>query len=81
MKPLDPPEYLAMYLLMQQSASSMYFMPAGVSTSPSLGSGIYATRDQAEQARTVAILSDKANPPNTFHVFELEFPNPAHKGG
>ena len=81
MKPLDPPEYLTIYMLMQQSASSMYFMATGVSNTPSMGSGIYATRDQAEQARTVAILSDKTNPPNLYHVFELEIPNLAYKSG
>ena len=41
------------------------------------GSGFYATRDEAEKARTMAILSDKTD--NLYHIFELEFPNPAYK--
>ena len=77
MKPLAAPEFLIIYMLMQQSTGSMYFTPAGVASTPSMGSGIYATRNQAEQARTVAILSDKSN--NIYHVFELEVPNPAYK--
>ena len=77
MKPLDAPEFLCIYMLLMQSTSSMYFNPAGVSATPSMGSGIYATRDEAEKARTVAILSDKNN--SIFHVFELEVPNPAYR--
>jgi hypothetical protein len=77
MKPLAPPEFLTIYMLMQQSTGSMYFCPTGVSSTPSMGSGIYGTRDEAEKARTLAILSDKNN--SIFHVFELEVPNPAHK--
>ena len=49
------------------------------SGAPSYGTGFYATRDEAEKARTFAILNDKAD--NRYHIFELEFPNPAHKGG
>jgi hypothetical protein len=81
MRPLDAPEYLTIYMLLQQSASSMYFMATGTPSTPSMGSGMYATRDQAEQARTVALLSEKNTPPNLYHVFELEVPNPAYKSG
>lgn len=77
MKPLDAPEFLTIYMLLSQSTSSMYFSPSGVANGASMGSGIYATRDEAEKARTIAILSDKSN--TIFHVFELEVPNPAHK--
>jgi len=77
MKPLDAPEYLTIYMLLQQSTTSMYFMATGTPSTPSMGSGIYATRDQAEQARTLALLSDKSD--NIFHVFELEVPNPAYR--
>jgi len=77
MKPLDAPEYLTIYMLLQQSTTGMYFMATGTPSTPSMGSGIYATRDQAEQARTLALLSDKSD--NIFHVFELEVPNPAYR--
>jgi hypothetical protein len=79
MKPLDPPEYLTIYMLLQQSTTSMYFMATGAPSTPSWGSGIYPTRDSAEQARTLALLSDKSD--NLFHVFELQIPNPACKSG
>jgi hypothetical protein len=64
-------------MLLQQSTTSMYFSSTGVASTPSMGSGIYATRDEAEKARTVALLSDKNG--SLFHVFELEVPNPAYK--
>ena len=77
MKPLDPPEYLTVYMLLQQSTSSMYFCATGTPSTPSMGSGIYATRDEAEKARTIALLSDKNG--SIYHVFELEVPNAAYK--
>ena len=80
MKPLDAPEYLTFYVLIQQSSTSLNFITTGTvvtSGAPSFGSGFYGTRDDAEKARTYAILNDKNN--NSFHIFELEFPNPAHK--
>ena len=80
MKSIDPPEFLTFYLLVQQSSTSLYFSPSGVNhTNMSHGSGFYPTRDEAEKARTLAILGDKNG--NTYHIFELEFPNPAYKGG
>ena len=77
MKPLDPPEFLNIYMLLMQSSGSMYFSPTGTAGTVSMGSGMYASRDEAEKARTVAILSDKNN--SIFHVFELEVPNPAYR--
>jgi len=77
MKPLDAPEFLKVYMLLQQSSTSLYFNPTGISGTASMGSGMYMSRDEAEKARTVAVLSDKSN--NMFHVFELEIPNPAFK--
>jgi hypothetical protein len=79
MKPLDAPEFLRVYMLLQQSTSNLYFMPTGTAGTVSMGTGMYPTRDQAEQARTVALLADKTNPPNVYHVFELEIPNPAYQ--
>ena len=80
MKPLDAPEYLAFYVLIQQSSTSLYMTTTGTAVTPgapSYGSGFYATRDDAEKARTYAILNDKNN--NNYHIFELEFPNPAYQ--
>jgi hypothetical protein len=80
MKSLAAPENLVFYLLVSQSSSSLFFSTHSVNHSNmSYGSGFYASRDEAEKARTLAILGDKAG--NTYHIFELEFPNPAHKTG
>lgn len=78
MKPIEPPEFVKFYVLIQQSSTSLYFSTTGVPNSNiSHGSGFYASLDEAEKARTVAILGDKSD--NKFHIFELEFPNPAYK--
>jgi hypothetical protein len=78
MKPLEAPATLTIYMLLSQSSTSFYFNAASVAgMTGTMGSGIFGTRDEAEKARTLAILSDKSN--NTFHVFELEVPNPAYK--
>ena len=78
MKPISSPETLTFYLLVSQSSTSLYFSTAGTSHSPMThGSGFYSTRDEAEKARTVAILGDKSE--NMYHIFELEFPNPAYQ--
>lgn len=82
MKPLDPPENLTFYVLMKQSSTSLYFTTSGTTVTagqPSYGTGFYATRDDAEKARTYAIMTEKTD--DRYHIFELEFPNPAYKGG
>lgn len=81
MKPLDAPETLKIYMLLSQSGSSFYFSPHSVAgITNTMGSGIYHSRDDAEKARTLAILADKNTPNNVYHVFELEVPNPAYRG-
>jgi hypothetical protein len=82
MKSLDPPEYLTFWVLFSQSSTNLYFSTTGAPVNPGTsgyGTGFYATRDEAEKARTFAILNDKTD--TRFHIFELEFPNPAYKGG
>lgn len=80
MKPLEAPATLTIYMLLSQSSSSFYFSThsvAGMTTT--IGSGMFHTRDEAEKARTLAILGDKNSPSNMYHVFELEVPNPAYQ--
>lgn len=82
MKSLDPPETLTFWVLFSQSSTSLFFSTTGTNVTPggtSYGTGFYASRDEAEKARTFAILNDKTD--TKFHIFELEFPNPAYKGG
>lgn len=80
MKPIEAPEYLTFYALVQQSSTSLFFSTTGTTVSAgatSFGSGFYGTRDDAEKARTFAILNDKTGA--LFHIFELDFPNPAYQ--
>ena len=43
------------------------------------GPGFYTTREEAEQHRTLEILKDTNGGAHEYHVFELEFPNPAYQ--
>ena len=76
MKPVDAPEFLTFYMLLQQSASSLYFMPIGSVSGTSYGSGFFTKLEDAEIARTAALLADKTG--NIFHIFPIEIPNPAY---
>jgi len=76
MEGLKPPRTLKFYQLTKLSISSiLYISPVGTGT---MGSGIFKTLDEAEQNRTIEILKDKDHT-GTYHVFELEFPNPAYQ--
>ncbi len=80
MKPLQAPEFMTFYILVQQNATSLFFSTTGApvtSGTANFGTGFYSTRDEAEKARTYAILNDKTD--TRFHIFELEFPNPAYQ--
>ena len=44
-----------------------------------LGIGFYSTQQEAEHNRTMEILKDADGTHNSYHIFELEFPNPAYK--
>jgi hypothetical protein len=78
MEGLKPPRTLKFYQLTKLSISgSLYISPAGTGSS-TIGSGVFRTLEEAEQTRTMEILRDKDNT-GTYHVFELEFPNPAYR--
>jgi hypothetical protein len=48
-----------------------------------MGLGFYTSKQEAEHQRTIEILKDQttAGPKPTWHIFELEFPNPAVNKG
>ena len=80
MKSLDAPEVLTFYVLIQQSSTSLHFSTTGApvtSGTASFGTGFYSTRDDAEKARTYAYLNEKSGA--QYHIFELDFPNPAYQ--
>ena len=76
MKPIAPEPYLQVYMLLRQDG--LYFMPAGSSSTLLGSSGFYATRNEAEMARTHQLLSNKDATNCQYHIFELEIPNPAY---
>ena len=41
--------------------------------------GMFMTLQEAEHTRTLEILRDTDSDYNSYHVFELDFPNPAYK--
>jgi hypothetical protein len=51
----------------------------GAGSSVVYGAGFYQSLQEAEQYRTLEILSDTADPRPNYHVFELEIPNPAYQ--
>jgi hypothetical protein len=44
-----------------------------------VGTGMYTTLQEAEYSRTLEILRDTDSAYNSYHIFELEFPNPIYK--
>ena len=81
MTSIEQPQTIKIYQLIKMSG--MYFCNTGLVTTnasmPSMGVGFYATLQEAEHNRTLEILKDttSSGPKPTWHVFELEFPNPA----
>jgi hypothetical protein len=57
--------------------SSCGTTPAG--STNYVGTGMYTTLQEAEHNRTIELLKDADASFNSYHVFELEFPNPAYR--
>ena len=79
MEPIKPPKTLKLYQLIKQTG--MTFASGGGSGGQSYGIGFYSTLQEAEHNRTVELLKDTASGTSKpkWHVFELEFPNPAYE--
>jgi hypothetical protein len=78
MEPLKPPKTFKVYALIKQSGLSLSYV-YGAGSSVVYGAGFYQSLQEAEQYRTLEILSDTADPRPNYHVFELEIPNPAYQ--
>jgi len=78
MEPLPVPKTIKVYQLIRQSG--MNFVSTGSATT-GMSAGFYITQAEAEHNRTLETLKDTGIGPAAakFHVFELEFPNPAYK--
>ena len=83
MESIKPPKTLTYYQLIRMSTKSgLNFSACGASPAGStnyIGSGIYTTLQEAEHNRTLELLKDSDASFNSYHVFALEFPNPAHR--
>jgi hypothetical protein len=79
MKDIPQPATIKVYQLLKMSGMSLSY--AGGSSTNSMGLGFYNTLQEAEHNRSLEILKDVtvgAYKP-TWHIFELEFPNPVYK--
>jgi roadblock/LC7 domain-containing protein len=78
MQEIQTPKTLKFYQLIKMSVKpTLGFMSAGSSTGAYIGVGFYKTLDEAEFNRTVETLKDTDG--NSYHIFELEFPNPVYR--
>lgn len=83
MEPIKPPKTMKVYSLLKMATKTGLNIgtcgaaPAG--TTSYIGSGMYLTLAEAEQNRTLETLKDTDGAYNSYHIFELEFPNPAYR--
>lgn len=77
MEPLKPPKTFKVYALIKQTGLLLNNVYGSGTAHIQYGPGFYATRDEAEQNRTLEILKENTEAKSRFHVFELEIPNPA----
>ena len=82
MEPIKTPKTLKYYQLLKMSTKNSFNINAcGTSSAPNayIGTGIYLTLQEAEHNRTLETLKDTDGAYNSYHIFELEFPNPVYK--
>lgn len=81
MQGLPPPKILKVYQLLKMSTKAGLYISACSAASGTLhiGAGMYMTLQDAEHTRTLEILRDTEGDYNSYHIFELDLPNPAYK--
>jgi len=83
MEGLKPPKTMRVYQLIKlNAANGLNFGVAGgipAGSANYIGTGFYTTLQEAEHHRTLEILKDTSGSVTSFHIFELEFPNPAYR--
>lgn len=78
MESIKPPKTLKFYQLLRMTIQpSLTFSPAGTASGAFIGTGFYRTIEEAEFNRTMEALKDTGA--NSYHIFELEFPNPVYQ--
>ena len=76
MEPIKAPKTIRVFQLIRQTGLSFNYVGGG---SGVLGLGFYATLQEAEHNRTLEVLKDQDSAYNSYHIFELELPNPVYK--
>ena len=79
MQGLPPPKTMKVYQLLKMSTKAGLYISACGASSVGIGIGMYMTLQEAEHTRTLEILRDTDGGSNSYHIFELDFPNPAYK--
>jgi len=82
MKSIEQPKTVMVYQLLRMTGAYISGVSSSVPNSLSMGIGFYLTLQEAEHIRTLEILKDTTaagSPKPTWHIFELEFPNPAYQ--
>ena len=82
MEPIRPPRTVKFYQLLRMSTKSgLNISNCGSTASGNnyVGVGIYLTLQDAEHNRTMETLKDTDSGTNSYHIFELEFPNPVYR--
>lgn len=79
MEPLKPPKTFKIYTLIKQTGLMLNYVYVSGTGATQFGPGFYATRDEAEQNRTLELLKETSGARSHFHVFELEIPNPSYQ--
>lgn len=78
MESIRPPKTLKLYQLIKMNLQpSLCFSAAGNSGGAFIGTGFFRTIEEAEFNRTLEALKD--TDANSYHIFELEFPNPIYQ--
>ena len=82
MESIKPPRTLKYYQLLRMSTKSGLNITSCGSTASGnnyVGIGMYLTLQDAEHNRTMETLKDIDSAHNSYHIFELEFPNPVYR--
>ena len=82
MEPIRPPRTVKFYQLLKMATKNgLNIGSCGSAPAANyIGSGMYLTLQDAEHQRTLEILKDTdTGGTNSYHIFELEFPNPVYK--
>lgn len=79
MEPLKPLPTFKVYALIKQTGLNLTYAYSS-SSNITFGPGFYATREEADQQRTLELLkATESTGFSAYHVFELEIPNPAYQ--